>query len=157
MLPLSILKKESIAAEIYEDGAHLEVPDLVNEYWLSSKIDDQIIGCYRVHPMGAVTWQIHSRILPQYRGRIAIDSGKTVLQWIFENIPSANIVMCFVPRCHRNVGLYCRQVGFEYMGTLKKSYLKNQTLYDQEIFGISREEVIGGELCQPLQSLPSRE
>lgn len=140
-IALAILKNEVIASEIYEDGAFLEIPDLVNEYWVAGFIDEDLAGCYRIHPMGGVLWQIHCRILPEYRQKWAIKISRKALNWASLNIEKLQRIMCFVPVCHRNVKLHCLQVGFRGNGTLEKSYLKNGKLIDQEILSIDIESM----------------
>lgn len=137
-IPLRILSNEIIASEIYEDGAKLDVPDIVYEYWVSASLENDVIGCYRIHSMGAVLWQIHARILPGYRQRWAIKASKKLLIWAAENIPNIQLLMCFVPICHKNVAMHCKQVGFRRCGTLPDSYIRNAKLIDQDIYAIDK-------------------
>ena len=138
---LSVLKNETIASEIYEDTAALEIPDLIHEYWISAYVDNDLAGLYRIHCMGAVLWQIHCRILPEYRQKWAIKISRKALNWASLNIEKLQRIMCFVPVCHRNVKLHCLQVGFRGNGTLEKSYLKNGELIDQDILSIDIESM----------------
>lgn len=149
-LALMILQDEVISGEIYEDGSSLVVPDLVGEYWLSAFIDDDLMGCYRVHGMGAVLWQIHARIYPQFRQKWAIKTTKAAFVWCVKNIPNLEKIMCFVPSAHKNVDLHAIQVGMSRVGTLENSYLKDKRLIGQAIFEIDRAkiETFGGGLCQ---------
>lgn len=140
-IPLQILSDETIASEIYEDGAQLDVPDIVHEYWLSAALDEKIIGCYRIHSMGAVLWQIHARILPEYRQKWALKASKKLLIWAADNIPNIQRIMCFVPVCHKNVALHCSQVGFRRNGTLQACYVKDGQLIDQDVYSIDKEKM----------------
>lgn len=152
-IPLTILSDETIASEIHEDGSILTVPDIVSEYWLSVHFENYIIGCYRLHPMGAVTWQIHARILPRYRQVFAVRSTKAVFKWAVNNIPDLSLIMCFVPQIHTNVAMHCKQVGMHQAGCLEQSYIKNKSLMDQDLFSITKEKINqnGGTSCPQQQ------
>ena len=141
-IPLQILSDEVISSEIFEDGARLDIPDVIHEYWLSASLEGEIIGCYRVHTMGAVMWQIHARILPPYRQKWAVKASKRLLIWAAENIENLQVLMCFVPIVHKNVALHCKQVGFRRCGTIQDSYVKDGNLIDQDIYAISRDKMI---------------
>lgn len=141
-IALTVLKNEAIASEIYEDGAFLEIPDLINEYWVAAFVKNKLAGCYRIHPMSGVLWQIHCRILPEYRQKFAEKISVCVLCWSVENIAKLQRIMCFVPGCHRNVALHCKRVGFRKNGTLSASYVKDGQLVDQDIYSIDREKIL---------------
>lgn len=141
-IPLTILHDEAIKGEIYEDGSSLDVPDLVHEYWLSAHLGDYIIGCYRLHAMGAAMWQIHVRLLPKYRQKYAVSASKAVLLWAANHIPGLERIMCFIPACHRNVELHAHMAGMRKNGCLEKSYLRSGQLVDQNIFSISKRRII---------------
>lgn len=150
-IALAILKNEVIVSEIYEDGAFLEIPDLINEYWVAGYIDGNLAGCYRIHPMGGVLWQIHCRILPDFRQKWSEKISVCVLCWSFENIENLQRIMCFVPACHRNVALHCKRVGFRKNGTLSASYVKDGQLVDQDIYSINREKILSFMEVEPCQ------
>lgn len=153
-IPLIILDDPQIKKEIYEDGARLTIPDLVGEYWLSAHLKEHIIGCYRVHAMGGILWQIHARILPKYRQMHAQRATKAAFLWCYKNIPDIKKIMAFVPIVHPNVALHAKISGMTLDGTIKESYLKNGKAVDQQIYSISTEKIEakwGGELCQQPQ------
>lgn len=142
MTPIVILENPIISRDIHEDGASREFPNVVDEFWIGVAETGFTFGCFRVHPMSRTVWQIHARILPNYRSRYAEISAKLALKWCFDNIPDIQIIICLVPQAHKNVDLFVRRVGFSKVGTLEKSYLKNGKLVDIKIYQIR------GEKCQ---------
>lgn len=145
-IALQILYSIGINPEAYEDGVLPEIPDLVEEYWVGIlKEGEGIIGCYRLHPMSSVTWQIHARMLMPYRAKFAKKASIAVFKWAVDNIPGVESIMCFVPEVNRNVRLHCHQVGFTKVGELPDSYRKDGKIVSQHIFSINKEKI----LCQP--------
>lgn len=136
-----ILCNSKIASEIYEDGAERKFPDLLNEFWIGIASKEGIIGCYRVHKMGAVTWQGHAHILPQYRKKYSFDSTCTALQWCADRIPDLNKIITTVPACFPNVIHHLQSLDFEHEGTIKESYLRKGEIIDIEIYTISIQQI----------------
>ncbi len=64
---LLVLSDKTINNDIYEDTAVFFYPDLINDYWIIAATIKDIIGCYRLHKIGAVTYQVHANILPEFR------------------------------------------------------------------------------------------
>jgi hypothetical protein len=140
---ISILEDSVIKSEIYEDTAEFIVPDLVNEYWLAAAHRGIVLGCYRLHSMGAVLWQFHCRILPQHR-RFAQPASLAFFKWCVENVKKLETIIGFVPKGFKRARMHAVRIGMKQVGTLPNSYLKDGHVIDQEVFAITKEKI----LCQ---------
>lgn len=135
------MNDKKIAADIYEDGFCFQIPDLINEFWVGIDMQGSTIGCYRLHQMGAILWQIHAMILPKFRKEFSLDASTLVLRWAAHNIEDLERVVCFVPKIHSNVAVHAKTVGLIHEGTIKDSFLRKSKIVDQEIYGIGRKEI----------------
>jgi hypothetical protein len=90
-------------------------------------------------PLNSIHFELHTLVLPEGRGKIAIASAKEAGKWIIENTPCQKM-KTMVPVFNRAAKWMSRKLGFKYEGTETKSFLKNGILYDQESFGITRKE-----------------
>ena len=140
---LTILDIPAIKEAISEDTAPLEVPDLVNEFWLGAEHEGNVIGCYRVHKMGAVLYQVHARIMPDHR-KYAEEASHALLKYCADYIQDFECLMCYVPIVHKNVLEHAIRVGFQWIGNIPKSYLKNGKVISQDVLAITKEQI----LCQ---------
>ena len=152
LVPMSILGNKKIASEIYEDGAEIDqIPDLINQVWVGVKFNEEDAACYQVHQMSRLVWQLHARVLPEYRLKYANKISQTALVWCAKNIPDLERIVCLVPKCHRNVILHARRVGLTCEGLIRNSYLKNGSVYDTTIYSISKDKILEMEKCQQQQ------
>ena len=63
-------------------------------------------------------WQGHCFALPEARGRIAIDDGKAMCRYMFEEV-NARMLWAMAPIAHRPLQIYTRLLGFQEAGTGK--------------------------------------
>ena len=137
------LQDRTITEEIYEDSAYFVIPDIIKEYWIGTFIDEKIIGLYQIQARGAILHEIHARILPQYRKKYSLKSSQYVVRWAFDMIPNINVLMAYVPTAHTNVAKHAQDVGFQYCGVIRNSYMKNGKMCDQEIYSLTKEDIVG--------------
>ena len=147
MIPLLILQNERIAAVIYEDGAKLQIPDVVNQFWVGAKANDKVIGCYQFNHVSAVVWEIHIRILPQYRKDYSIEASKGALKWAFENIPNLHKIIGYVPEVYKHAAQHCLNIGMKQEAYLAESFLLQGEIIGQKYFSITHREM-GETTCQ---------
>lgn len=141
VIPMKILSNPTIAKDIYEDGSHDIIPNVVDEYWVGIRQYDLTFACYRIHQMTSVMWQIHARVIPQYRKPYSRKASCLALKWCAENIKGIRTITCMVPKCHRDVMLFVRRIGFHFCGTIQDSYVKNQLLVGTDIFSINVDKI----------------
>lgn len=138
----AILHEPSIWPDVHEDGVEDCVPDVLNEYWLAVLHKELgIIGAYKVHRANGITYTIHSLIIKEHRKMYSLFAAKAVVHWILDNIPSCKKLECFIPAVYKNVINHVLRLGFVHEGTRRYSYMKNETCWDVELFGLTYEEM----------------
>lgn len=141
IVPSLIVKNPVIEKNLYEDGDAFTIPDLINEYWIGVEFNKEgTVACFRANRIGAVHWQGHAYVLPDYRENSVI-FNQAALIWCFDNIQDIQIVTVSIPSYLGNVVKHVQDVGFKHVGTLEKSYSCKGKLVNQEILSISREVV----------------
>jgi len=95
-------------------------------------------------PQNGVMWEVHSAALPEYRGKEMHLAGRESILWMFTNTPCRKIET-HVPTFNRaayGLSVRCKMTK---EGISRQSFLRDGKLYDQAVFGITKEEA----LCQP--------
>lgn len=120
-------------------------PILASEamYFLAWRINGIWGGLWMFKPWNSITYEIHTCVLPTFRGRPAIREGKAAGAWMFENTPCQKVVT-LVPENNRPALAYALATGLEKEGLVRQSFLKDGQLLDQTLLGIEK----GGWLCQ---------
>ena len=90
-------------------------------------------------PRSSVCLELHTCILPDGRGKIALQVNRDVGAWIFENTTCQKVIT-WVPVFNRAADLMARRLGFELQGNNDKSFLRHGTLYDQLLYGVTKEK-----------------
>jgi len=102
--------------------------------------EDNPAALFIFMPQNAVCYDFHVCVLPELWGRESVRAGRMAIHWMFEHSPARRIVggvPTFNPlACH-----YALNLGMEKYGVNRKSYLHEGTLYDQNLYGISKEDV----------------
>lgn len=129
-----VLKDPEIFDRIAEDGilsSDYQIPDdaiyVMNE-------DSTALMIYHHH--NSVTLECHVQVLKDYRD-IAMDFGKSALQWAWDNTKASKIV-AQIPEIYPDVLKFALKNGFEIEGINESSYIKNGELYDQIYLGLIR-------------------
>ncbi len=94
------------------------------------------------------TWEVHTAVVPERRGKWAVEGARDAANWMFEHTPCRKLITR-VPSFNRKALAFALMVGMKREGVDRKSFLKSGTLYDQEFLGIVKEEWI----CRQLQPL----
>lgn len=105
-----------------------------NDLWLKTP-HGVLIG----KPVNSITYDCHIALLPEACG-IAVDICKGAIQWIFRNTKCLRLIAS-VPEYNKLAIRLARESGMEFMGINKKSFLKEGRLFDQQLFGISKEDL----------------
>jgi hypothetical protein len=128
----SITDDSTVSADLGDMPA-LTVPTM---YFL---IPDNI-GVFFFHPWNGTTYEVHSAILPGYRGKLAYEAALATRQWIWDNT-SVQKIVTLIPTKNYRARALARCVGMVQEGIVTKSYMKNGKAEDQYLFGISREGI----------------
>lgn len=104
--------------------------------------DGRKMGFFYFVPWNNVCWEVHSAIIPEFRGKKAIAASKLMAQWFFANMPYASKIVTHVPVDNQKAYAYAVRTGFTKEGMNRKSILRDGNLVDQYLFGLCKEEVI---------------
>ena len=148
-----VITHESIYSHVADDGSAARddyEPVIADQiYWLAIRDGQQVAGLFMVHPWNSATVEIHTCILPPWRGIKAREAASLVLAWIF-NKTAFQKVVTHVPAPNRLAKKLALDAGFSIEGVNRKSFLKNGQLFDQAILGITKEEWSACQLQQQL-------
>lgn len=97
---------------------------------------------FMLFPRTVTMWEVHVMVMPEGRGRQAIEDGRNGLAWLFENTPCEKVI-AYIPEFNPQALLLAKRVGFVVEGTITKSFRKDGVLHDMKIVGITKEA-----LCQ---------
>ncbi len=88
-------------------------------------------------PRNFITCEAHLALLPEAAG-IAVIICKGAIAWMFENTQFERITTS-IPEYNKLAIRLALKSGMELMGVNQKSFKKNGVLFDQYLYGISKE------------------
>lgn len=92
--------------------------------FLQISVDGEEAGFAIMIRMGDDEYEMHSGILPPFRGQIAVEAGRGVIEWMGEF--GAKCLRTFAWENARHVRLMARMVGFEEVSRQDWPYTVNQ-------------------------------
>ena len=136
----SVVTDKAVWPHVSDDGADLETyqPPIDGVLWLGV-FDGECLGAYMVHQHNAITWEIHTCLLPQAWGEKARQAGRLVLDWIFANTACQKLITQ-VPQTNPLALRYAKRCGLVVEGNNRQSFLKNGQAIDQIQLGITKKE-----------------
>ncbi|WP_288384601.1 DUF2824 family protein [uncultured Acinetobacter sp.] len=142
----SIITNPDVNGDVSDDfSVNTKLTVLPNTFeWLGVYDNGQLHGLYALVPQNGTTAEIHTCLLPHFRGKKAFDAGRLLLDHLFSKYQKA---ISYVPEYNRKAKLYAQVLGFTVEGINRSSYLKNNRLIDQFLVGLTKEEY----LCQSQQ------
>ena len=117
--------------------------DHENSVWLMMTVNNVVVAMYNFEALNSVSIKIHAHVLPEYRKQYSRQTGKEALRWIKSQATWVHKIIAEVPMLHPNVANFVLSLGFKEEGINRESYLKNELIYDQWLFGITVEEIEG--------------
>ncbi len=144
----AVYSDESVWPYITDDGTpDINTVDFIEPlknqaiYFLIVEDNNTPAAVFLFHPWNTVTYEMHSAVMPKYRGEGSIEAARLAGMWMF-----SNVVMCMKLVTHIAVNnlpaiVLARKGGMHKEGINRKSFLKNGKLIDQYIYGICKEEV----------------
>jgi hypothetical protein len=90
-------------------------------------------------PRTASCYEVHTNILPEGRGPIAVDAAKRAIAWILHNT-EIDKVISFIPAFNTPALALAVRAGFRKEGRIEKSFMKFGKLQDEIIVGLNRQE-----------------
>jgi hypothetical protein len=89
-------------------------------------------------PMNFITYDFHFNALKPSRGNIAVEAVNKAIGYMFTKTPCRKLV-AQVPTNKVRVAAFFTKIGMQVEGGITKSFLKRGVLYDQIIFGLTKE------------------
>lgn len=89
-------------------------------------------------PVNFITYDVHIALLPSARGN-AREICKGAMQWMFDNTDRPLRLISSIPSFNIKTIKLAGDIGMEFIGINKKSFLCDGVLFDQHLFGISKE------------------
>lgn len=105
--------------------------------YLAPEQDGFPMGCLMLQSVNAVTLELHSALLPAYRGKHTLDVFRALVVYLPRVFPSAKYLRTWVPAYNRPALLAARRVGFVERGVEPLAYLKHGALCDLHLFGVT--------------------
>jgi len=103
-------------------------------------MDETKNGVVQLDPMNGVCCQVHIAVTPDMWGS-GVKFAKECILWGVERTTYMKAVV-MIPAFNRLTIKLIKECGFDKEGLLKKSFLKNWKLYDQEVYGITKTQVL---------------
>jgi len=123
--------------DVVEDGTCFDCFDLDvdRDCWLS-------IGDYKalfhIQAFNRTTLDIHCYIPKESRNK-GKEYATQAIDWIKKEAPAMyKKIITQAPSVYRHIKIFVLSLGFELEGSYKKAFLKNNKLYDLNIFGMER-------------------
>lgn len=87
-------------------------------------------------PLNYVNYEYHAAYLPEAVG-IADQISKQIIAFVFENTNIKRLTAT-IPEYNHLTRRLAEKCGFEFIGINRKSFMKDDVLHDQFIYGISK-------------------
>ena len=128
----SVFTHPSIYPHVTEDGdpPASEWEPTVNEQTIYLRPEEGG-ACFLFHPHTRIVWEVHSAVLPDYRGK-SLDYVKACAEWLRQNT-TCKCLLTRIPKGNVAAFGLARAVGMNKTGTIPKSFLKRGLLLDQSL------------------------
>jgi RimJ/RimL family protein N-acetyltransferase len=93
------------------------------------------VGCLMLVECNHATVELHSALLPQYRGKATALVFRALLDALARS--KYAWLRTWVADCNRAAFVAAKRVGFDHIGTEKMAYRKGGQLYDNHLFGVA--------------------
>ncbi len=100
--------------------------------------DGETAGLYTLQRHNGILYEVHTCILPRFRGQVAKQAAQELIAWMFLNTDCMKLIT-HVPAFNRLALRYAKEAGLSVLGVVTQSFLKNGILHDQYLLGLSKE------------------
>lgn len=126
-----VIDDHAPSREEYEPTMH---PSLL---YLIVRDYGELQGLFFFHPINAVTFEIHTCLLPHAWGGKARAIAREMLKWLWENTDCQRLVTT-VPDYNRLALVFAKASGMKEYGRNPESFMKDGKLRDLILLGIGR-------------------
>jgi len=95
-------------------------------------------GLLIAKPLNHINYDVHIALLPSARGK-AVEVCRGAIKWFFESSDKPIRLTATIPSYRHRIIKLAESIGMEFIGVNKKSFLLNGALYDQHLYGLSKE------------------
>ena len=142
-----IYADKSVWPFVTDDGAldiqAINFTDALNNqgvYFIIVEDNNKPVGIFLFNPWNTVCYEMHSAVLPEYRGQGSMEAARLAGMWMFSNTLCQKLVTQ-IPVTNYAAHALAKVGGMVQEGINRKSFLKNGNLIDQYIYGICKEDV----------------
>lgn len=128
---------KSLFNDVVEDGTLFECfqLDVNRDCWLSV---DNYSALFHVKPFNRTTLDLHCYI-PKTNRNKSKNYALQAINWIDKEAPEMyKKIITQVPSIYRHIKIFVLSLGFKVEGSYTKSFLKDDTLWDLNLFGLKR-------------------
>ena len=123
--------------EEYPIETFLENPNIVK---CIQSDDKTAIFIFTRH--NGIMWEVHTNILPEGRGKTAIENAENAAIYMFHKYPEhCKKIITFIPEYNIRAKALAHNI-MNPEGVLSKSFQKNGKLFDLYVYGLNQEGVI---------------
>ena len=133
----SIAHDPAIWSSVHDDRAPNALSQ-TNRLYLLVKHGSDVAGFFALDCLAGESVEVHTCLLPKYRGRIAFDAGKALIDCVFNRLNQRKI-LTQVPAFNRAALVYAMKCGFIIVGINPESFMRDGVLYDQYMMLLSKE------------------
>jgi len=108
-------------------------------------MNEEETGVVRIDHATAISCSAHIAAMPSLWGK-ARGFTKDALSWGFNNTQYTKVI-ALIPSFNLLALSLCDDCGFLREGLITQSYLKNWEYHDQVVFGITKNQFYGGDIC----------
>ena len=99
---------------------------------------EELVGVYIFIQRLRYMWEVHTCLLKQCRGKLAIEAGRLAMAKLFSDV-DLECLTTFVPSTFLHVIAYTKRMGFTLCGIMPKCFYY-ETVQDCFLYAITREE-----------------
>lgn len=112
--------------------------EAMNQVALGAYAGGNLVAIFVIRGHSRILWEVHTCILPEYRGATADAAAKALIAYVFEH--GCLKLITLVPSFNRAAMLFALHAGLRMEGTLKASFQKGGRLYDQALLSVNKEQ-----------------
>lgn len=95
------------------------------------------VGLFMFHKHGTAMYEVHTCILPEYRGPKAYEAAKAAAQWLWDHT-QAGVITTLIPESDKAVTRFAKRIGFRAVGVIPSSLLRGQKYLNQILLTLER-------------------
>ncbi len=108
-------------------------------YYLGAWDQQEYLGLWMLAPANSICWEVHTCLLPHAWGRRAVEATIGAIEHVWTETQCSRIITS-VPAFNSLALRLAERAGMTRYGVNPKSFLKNGSLIDQILLGISKPE-----------------